>query len=82
MDLVLDSFMKVKIPQGSVHRQAKELFNAVSVAKWRLRMTGADYELFSEKVVISALISTMEEGMQARYFLQITRDPQKCKKVA
>ena len=42
VDLVLDSFMKVKIPQGSVHRQAKELFNAVSVAKWRLRMAGAD----------------------------------------
>ena len=54
VDSELDSLMKVKIPLGSAHRKAKALVNAVGVTKWRVRLVGAEQELFSNHVVISS----------------------------
>ena len=66
VDSVLNILMNVKISQSSAGRKAKALGNALSVAKWRLRMVGAKQELFSNKSVISSLISRLEKGQIAQ----------------
>ena len=51
------------------HREVNSLIDAVSVARWWLKAVGAEHELFGKKVVIGSLVSRLEEGTQARWYL-------------
>ena len=67
--------------QGSSHRNVGALIVAVSVARWRLKTVGAEQEIFNKRV-INSLVSKVDEGTQARWYLYLTKDPPKGKEDA
>ena len=75
---MLSSLIRVRMLQGSSHRNVGALIVAVSVARWRLKTVGAEQEIFNKRV-INSLVSKVDEGTQARWYIHFTKDPQKHK---
>ena len=75
----VDSMLGVKIPQGSPHKEVQALIFAIPVARGRLKMVGAEREIFSRSGTITSLVSKLEEITQTRWYLSLTKDSEKSK---